>query len=156
MCQDLGDLRTSALGRRCLCPSRSCRDDTSRSKLLGVFKKPQPDRTAVSSARPGEGELWRFLVEIRVFGVIVPWEAHVEREKCRGSIVSLTPTPTGEGEENVSLPSSSSELRRSSVGPAPPAVRARRTFPYRRPVWSSVAAVLGQRLQQCSLFSQLY
>ncbi|MQL74826.1 hypothetical protein Taro_007201 [Colocasia esculenta] len=30
--------------------------------------------------------------------------------------------PTGEGEEDVSLPSSSSEPRRSGIGPAPPAV----------------------------------
>ncbi|MQM12793.1 hypothetical protein Taro_045710 [Colocasia esculenta] len=41
----------------------SRRDDTSRFQPLGVFKKPQSDRTAVSSARPGEGELWRFLRE---------------------------------------------------------------------------------------------
>ncbi|MQM09661.1 hypothetical protein Taro_042538 [Colocasia esculenta] len=50
--------------------------------------KPQPDRTAVSFARPWEGELRRFPVEIRVFGVLVPWEARVEREKLRGSVVS--------------------------------------------------------------------
>ncbi|MQL87327.1 hypothetical protein Taro_019861 [Colocasia esculenta] len=67
---------------------RSRRDDTSRSQPLGVFKKPQPDRTTVSSARPREGELRRFLVEIRVFSVLVLWEARVEREKRRGSVVS--------------------------------------------------------------------
>ncbi|MQL77563.1 hypothetical protein Taro_009985 [Colocasia esculenta] len=63
-------------------------DDTSRSQPLGVFKKPQPDRTAVSSARPGEGGAAAIFAGIHVFGVLVLWEARVEREQRRGSVVS--------------------------------------------------------------------
>ncbi|MQL92766.1 hypothetical protein Taro_025396 [Colocasia esculenta] len=65
---------------------------------------------------------------IRGFGMIVPWEARVEREKRRGRIISRV-------------------LRE---------VRVRRTFRYRHPVRSLFTAVLDQHLQQCSFFSQLY
>ncbi|MQL88445.1 hypothetical protein Taro_021007 [Colocasia esculenta] len=136
--------------RACSTPvSSACHRDREECRVLNAIE--------VAVTFWGRGAVV-ILAGIRDFGVIVPWEAHVEREKQQGNVVSrvlLEFTASVLVYGLLELGEFPTEPVTSEAHPYSPQAKVKRKFRYRLPVRGRVATVLDKRPQQCSFFLQL-